>query len=215
MIPQIIIIFDHKNGNYMIHAILIGDIVHSRQLDMALWLPVLEKSLQQYTKRFDIFRGDSFQAEVPLETWLECVFYLKARIKSLGKVDVQIGVGIGTIDHIGKEINRSTGEAFINAGEAFDGLKKDLIGLRSPWRDYDQPVQIMLELASELSSRWTVNMAESVAAALAHPAYNQQELTKLLNRKYQSQVSTELTKAHYNLIRKVIEHCTQELQKRC
>ena len=199
----------------MTHAILVGDIVNSRQQDMTLWLPVLEESLQEYSKTFDIFRGDSFQAEISLEKCFEFVFYIKARIKALGKLDVRIGIGIGTVDHIGKEINSSTGDAFIYAGEAFDTLKKDLIALRSPWKDYDQPVNIMLETATELANRWTVNMAESVSAALIHPEYNQQELTKVLNRKHQSQVSTELTKAHYALIRKVIEYCTQELQRRC
>lgn len=199
----------------MIHAILIGDIVNSREYKPTLWQPVLEKSLQQYAKTFDIFRGDSFQAELPLATCFEFIFYIKAQIKALGKLDIRIGLGIGEVEYSSKEISNSTGEAFLNAGEAFDTLKKNLIALRSPWREFDEPVQIMLELATELANRWTVNMAESVAIAIAHPDYNQQELTKILNRKHQSQVSTELTKAHYNAIKKVIEYCTQELQKRC
>lgn len=199
----------------MTHVILIGDIVNSRQQDTSLWLPILEESLQRYSKTFDIFRGDSFQAEISLEKCFEFIFYVKARMKSLGKLDVRLGIGIGAVDHIGKGINNSTGEAFIYAGEAFDTLKKDLIALRSPWMDYDQPINIMLEMAIELANRWTVNMAESVVAALANPEHNQLEITKILNRKHQSQVSTELTKAHYALIGKVIKYCTQELQRRC
>lgn len=197
------------------HVIIIGDIVDSRRIEAGVWLPVLEEVLQKYSGTFDIFRGDSFQVDVPVEKCFEFVFYLKARLKSLGALDVRLGIGVGTVDYVGKKIKSSNGEAFVLAGEAFDSLKKELLTLRTPWVAYDVPINIMLDLAMELTGRWTVNMAESIAAALAYPNANQQELATILNRKYQSQVSTELNKGHYAIIRKVIDYSTQELIKRC
>ena len=197
------------------HVIIIGDIVDSRHLEAGIWLPVLEEVLQKYSGTFDIFRGDSFQVDISPAKCFEFVFYLKARIRSLGGLDVRMGIGVGEVDYIGKEIKSSNGEAFVLAGQAFDSLKKELVTIQSPWTAYDVPINIMLDLATELADKWTVNMAESIAAALAHPQASQQELATLLNRKYQSQVSTELNKGHYALISKVIDYSTQELINRC
>ena len=197
------------------HVIIIGDIVNSRQGDTDRWLRILEEALQRYTKNFDIFRGDSFQAELSVADCFKFVFYVKARIKSLNYLDVRLGIGIGEIEYSDDSIRKSNGQAFIYAGEAFDALRKDLVLLRSPWPEYDAPVNIMMDLAMELSGKWTVNMAESVAIALENPEASQKELADILKRKYQSQVSTELSKAHFVQLSKVIDYCTQELIKRC
>jgi hypothetical protein len=197
------------------HAIIIGDIVGSRRLEARIWLPVLEEVLQKYSKNFDIFRGDSFQADIPLFRCFEFIFYLKARLKALGKLDIRMGIGIGHVDYVSKAIKSSNGQAFVLAGEALEALKKELISLRSPWTEYDEPINIMLDMAIELANKWTVNMAESVAAALAHPAVSQKELANILDRKYQSQVSTELNKGYYSRIKQVIDYSTKELVKRC
>jgi len=184
-------------------------------MQASVWLPVLEEALQRYAKKFDIFRGDSFQAELPIEACFKFVFYLKARMKSLSHLDVRLGIGIGEIDYSGDSVKNSNGQAFIYSGEAFDSLRKDFVLIRSHWPEYDEPVNIMLELAMELSEKWTVNMAESVAVALENPEANQKELAGMLKRKYQSQVSTELSKAHFVQLSKVIDYCTKELIKRC
>ena len=197
------------------HIIIIGDIVNSRQVDTDLWLPVLEEALKRYTQKFDIFRGDSFQAELPVADCFKFVFYVKARIRSLAPLDVRLGIGIGEVEYTDDSIRKSNGSAFVYAGEAFDALRKDLVMLRSPWSEYDEPVNIMMDLAMELSDKWTVNMAESVAIALENPEASQKELADMLKRKYQSQVSTELSKAHFAQLSKVMDYCTQQLIKRC
>jgi len=197
------------------HVIIVGDVVGSRQVQADKWLPVLSRALRQYTKKFDIFRGDSFQAELSLEGCFAFVFYLKARLRSIGPLDIRIGIGVGEIDYQDDSIKNSNGQAFVFSGEAFDALGKDLIAVRSPWTEYDEPVNIMLDLAMELSGKWTVNMAESVATAIENPQANQKELAEILKRKHQSQVSTLLNKAHFAQISKVVDYCTKELIKRC
>lgn len=198
-----------------IYAIVTGDLVNSRNHNAKVWLPVLENSLKEYSTNFDIFRGDSFQAEVELEKSFEILFYIKAKIKSISQLDVRFGLGYGSIENLDKHIKNSTGEAFINSGEAFDELKKELINMQSPWREWDIPVNLMLQLSTELANKWTENMAESVAATFENPLANQQQLANILHRKYQSQVSTELNKASFMKIKKVIEYCTHELLKQC
>ncbi|NGM73175.1 hypothetical protein [Sphingobacterium sp. SGL-16] len=198
-----------------IYAILTGDIVGSRRADIQRWLPVLEEGLKHYSNNFDIFRGDSFQVSVPIDRCIEAVFLIKSNICTVEPLDVRIGLGIGEISYWDEHIKNSSGEALINSGEAFDTLDKNLIYVRSPWADWDEPTNIMLQLATELAKRWTVNMAQTVSAQIKNPQVNQNELARLLNRKYQSQVSTELGNANWQKIKMTIDYCTKELIKRC
>ncbi|WP_031301643.1 hypothetical protein [Sphingobacterium paucimobilis] len=197
------------------YAIITGDIVDSRSKDIREWLPQLESALKDCSDRYDIFRGDSFQLMIALEKSIESMFYLKSRIKSMGDLEVRMGLGIGTVDYMDDHIKNSFGDAFVRSGEAFESLHKDLIAVRSPWADWDELSNIMLNLCVEIANRWTVNMAETVSEALRFPKANQQELAKKLQRKHQSQVSTELTKAGWNKLNKAIIYCTEQLMKRC
>lgn len=200
------------NGMY---AILTGDIVGSRRVETQEWLPHLESVLTHYTNNFDIFRGDSFQAAVPIEKCIEAVFFIKASIRCIEPLDVRIGLGIGEVSYWDTHIKNSMGEAFINSGEAFDRLEKNYIYVRSPWKDWDEPTNIILQLSTELANRWTFNMAQTIATMIKNPESNQQEIANLLNKKYQSQISTELGNASWQKIRLAIEYCTQQLQKKC
>ena len=196
-------------------VIITGDLVNSRKIDSKIWLLVLQGTLTKYSKKFDIFRGDSFQAELELASCLETVFYIKARIKSIGGLDVRIGMGIGTVDYMDEHIKNSTGESLIYSGAIFDQLHKELFAVKSADLNWDLQTNTMLSLATELANKWTVNMAETVAAHIANPLYNQQELAILLRRKYQSQISTELGKANWQKIKNAVEYCQNELMKKC
>ncbi|GAA4518025.1 hypothetical protein [Sphingobacterium thermophilum] len=196
-------------------AILTGDIVHSRKVSSEIWLSVLTDCLRHYSNKFDIFRGDSFQIELPLEKCIEAVFYIKASIRTIEKLDVRLGLGIGKIEVERQHVKDSSGEAYIFSGEAFDTLDKELIRVRSPFDHWDESTNIMLQLATELANRWTVNMAKTVKTAIEHPEASQLELTKLLHRKHQSQISTELKKANWQKIKLTIEYCTKQLLITC
>lgn len=198
-----------------LYAIITGDIVDSRSKDVREWMSVLESTLAYCSDRYDIYRGDSFQLMVDLDKCIELIFYIKARIKALGNLDVRIGLGIGAVDYLDKHIKNSSGEAFVLSGEAFESLNKDLIAVRSPWKDWDEASNILLSLCVEIANKWTINMAETVAETLQYPEANQQELAKRLQRKHQSQVSTELTKANWSKLNKAIMYCTKQLLERC
>lgn len=204
-----------ENVMAKIYAILTGDVVGSRKADIQKWLPVLEESLQHYSNNFDIFRGDSFQVAVSIEQCIEAIFLIKATMRSIEPLDVRIGLGLGEISYWDEHIKNSAGDALVRSGEAFDDLDKNLINVRSPWREWDEPTNIMLQLATELANRWTQNMAQTVAAQIRNPDANQSELAKILKRKYQSQISTELGNANWQKIKVTIDYCTKELIKRC
>lgn len=195
------------------HIIVTGDLVNSRATQSQIWLPVLEDSLRYSSSSFDIYRGDSFQAELQSDSFLESLFYIKARIKTIEHLDVRLGVGIGSIDYRDKHLKNSTGQAFLFSGEAFDSLKKDLFAVKSKHSIWDELVNSSLPLAIELANKWTNNMAETVAASIQFPSYSQQDLAKILRRKHQSQVSTELNKANWVKIKRAIDYCQQELNR--
>lgn len=199
----------------MLYTIITGDIVDSRSIDTAAWSEVLHDALSYYTKEFDVFRGDSFQAIIPVEKTLEAVFYIMAKIQTVGHIRVRMGIGIGEITHRAQHVKESTGDAFVRSGNAFDTLKKELINVETPWIQVSETLNIMLGLCTEITNRWTINMAESVAKAIEYPEVNQQELARMLNRKHQSQVSTELNKSGFFRIREVIAYGTKLIKHQC
>jgi len=195
------------------HLILTGDVIHSRKHEVSKWLPILEESLAKYATTFDIFRGDSFQAEVLIENAFTTIFYLKSALRQVEGMDIRIGIGVGQITFQTQDIKKSTGEAFIFSGEALDSLTKESLEFRSPWLELNEIINLLLTLSSRLSDQWTVNMAETVKASFDSPHANQKEITKIVGRKYQSQISTELNKANLAKLKQVIDYCTTELNK--
>lgn len=193
-------------------AILTGDIIDSRGADPKVWMPILEAALKQYSVKYDIFRGDSFQAEMALMDVFTAVFYIKAALIRV-KLDARIGVGIGERGLEAKHVKHSFGTALLNSGEAFENLKRNSLLLKSTSEEFDEMCNVMLSLTTELTSRWTINMAELVMTALQHQEMSQMDMAKLLNRRYQSQISTGLQKAAYPKLKRAIDYCTRELLK--
>lgn len=197
-------------------AIITGDIIRSRKVTPTIWLPVLERALHKYTTKSnqsEIFRGDSFQIIVPIDTVFETVFYLKSAIKSIPKLDVRMGIGVGTIDYHDEKVTKSNGTAFVNSGSAFEKLKKETLYFQSNSPEIDATINLILELSSHITTSWNENMAKTVNTALENPESSQKELATLLNKKYQSQISNELRKSGYNSILKTIVYCTKIIQQ--
>jgi aspartate carbamoyltransferase catalytic subunit len=194
-----------------ITAIITGDIVNSRKVKPKIWLPVLEKAIAKYTSKLDIYRGDSFQLEVEIEKVFEAIFYIKASIKALKHIDVRMAIGIGKKDFKNKSIKKSNGEAFVSSGEAFENLKKETLTIKTPWPESTEIVKLLLEMSSQIADNWNENIANSVKTAIENPGKSQKELAEILNKKYQGQVSTELTRAGYHRIVKTIEYCTNNI----
>jgi hypothetical protein len=189
-------------------SVLTGDIINSRKTAAGRWLKVLKKelgTLGDSPKHWDVYRGDSFQAEVknPADALLAAI-RLKAALKS-HDVDVRIAIGLGEKKYSAKTITESNGSAFIHSGELVEELKqlKTTMLVRSGHPQFDQEINLYLKLALVIMDAWTTNTAEVTYLALQYPTKSQEELGKLLKKK-QNSVSRLLKRACYTEISELI-----------
>ncbi len=191
-------------------SVITGDIINSKRTEPAGWLKILKKELSKLgetPKQWEVYRGDSFQAEVknPADA-LAAAIQIKAAIKSLKGVDVRMAIGIGEKTYSAKSITESNGSAFVNSGELAEELKKLKIDLaiRSDKPKFDHEMNLYLKLALIVMNSWTSNSAETIHATLQHPDKSQKMLGKLLGIK-QNAVSTRLKRACYYEIKELVE----------
>lgn len=199
-------------------AILTGDLVNSRKADPNLWLNDLKSVLNRYGKEpadWEIYRGDSFQIATTPDFALELALLIKATCKQHKSLDARIAIGIGEISYRSGKVTQSNGTAFVHSGECFEALKKQTLGIRTPWENFDAAFQVILQLVSQSSDNWTVATSEVIAKALENPEMNQKQLAVLLDRKSQSSISEALKRGGYEEISSVIGFYKSEIGKLC
>lgn len=198
-------------------AVITGDIMHSRKLPSAIWLEELKAVLNNYGNEpqdWEIYRGDSFQLLVSVEEALEVALYIKATIKQFKELDVRMAIGIGFVDYAAQKITESNGEAFINSGECFENLKKQTLGLQTPWKEFDATFAVIFSFMLMIADNWTSTSAEILKKALENPESNQSQLAEALNRKSQSSISSSLKRAGYEELKNTIAFYKHEIKKR-
>ncbi|WP_057936489.1 hypothetical protein [Algoriphagus resistens] len=192
-------------------ALLTGDIINSRGLkDQNLWIYPLKKLLGnwgQTPKQWEIFRGDSFQLEVPDPSEsLLIALQIKALIKSLhnpdgnkrsSPIDVRMAIGIGTKTYDADRISESNGEAFVRSGEKFEQLKSEMITLaiNSPWSEWNDEINLYLKLAGIQMDSWSISSGELMSEILSNPDRTQTQIGEILNIN-QNSVSKRYKAAH-------------------
>ena len=202
-------VFEHlnRNGNPMktadqaLTSVITGDLINSRQLATSAWLQHLKATLTllgEESHHWQVYRGDSFQLEIPLATdALEAAIFIKASIKTLKGLDVRMAIGLGEKAYGAEKVTESNGEAFINSGETFENLykQKTNLAIKSPWPDFDEDINIMLRLALTFMDRWLVSYAEVIAYSLRFTELSQTALGAKLNIA-QNTVSNRQSRAH-------------------
>jgi len=131
-------------------SIITGDIINSRENNPQIWMPLLKDVLNKYGSeptQWEIYRGDSFQIEIPPIKALKVAILIKASIKQFKKLDVRIAIGIGDKSYTSKKITESNGSAFVNSGKCFEQLKKNSLAIKSPFKGFDIQMNLLLELA--------------------------------------------------------------------
>ena len=195
-------------------SVLTGDIINSREVKADQWMSKLLSVLSHYgssPKHWEIFRGDSFQLEVDPQESLKAAISIKSHIKTISELDVRISIGVGEKDYNDEKITLSNGTAFINSGECFDSLHKKNLGIATPWKSFNEIINLSLELASLSMDQWTPNSAEIISVLLEEPTLTQVALAKRLN-KSQGNISAALTRAGYQVIMKLERYFKKELQ---
>ncbi len=190
-------------------AIITGDLINSRQVEPSEWMPALKKVLKKYgkePKNWEIFRGDSFQLNTKPEDALMAAILIKAEIKQWKNLDVRIGIGLGEITYQAAKITESNGTAFLNSGECFEELKKQTLAIKTPNKDLNSTLNLMIELASLTIDRWTETAAKLIKIKIENPNTNQKDLANLLNKTAQGTISEGLKRGGYDEIQKLLDY---------
>jgi len=198
-------------------GILTGDIINSRKIAPTEWLTLLKGEFNAYGSQphqWDIYRGDSFQLEVPALQALETAIHIKAIIKQFKQLDVRIAIGIGVKTYTSTNIKESNGSAFINSGECFEKLKKNTLALQTPWADVDEVINIMIKLATLTMDNWSPEYSKIMKTKLEYPNKTQKQLAGLL-QKTQSTVSAGLKRVGYDEIISLNTYYQNLIQTKC
>lgn len=199
-------------------AIITGDIIASRKLvNQEKWLSPLKNIFSTWgekSKDWKLERGDFFQVEITdsaevLKKALEIKALIKKvepqdEHKKISTIDVRLAIGIGEKTYTGESISESNGSAFIHSGQKFDLLKKENItlGIKSPWKSFDEEMNLYFKLAGTFMDKWSVSSAELVEIVLKEPNITQDEIGKKLGIQ-QSGVSRRWNRANMNEILEV------------
>ena len=183
-------------------AVLTGDIINYRQGQTSLWLNQLKSTLNLYgqtPKDWEIFRGDSFQLKTNPENALRIALHIKAVIKQVKPYDVRIAIGLGEQSYNSKTISESNGTAFVNSGEGFESLKKQTLTVVSKNKEWDNTINIMINLALLTANSWSNTVAKVISTVIENPEKNQNDIALLLG-KSQSTISEALKRGGYEEI---------------
>ncbi|WP_341215847.1 SatD family protein [uncultured Wocania sp.] len=198
-------------------SIITGDIINSKKSSPKLWLETLKTILNSYGNSplsWEIYRGDSFQLEINPKQALKACVLIKATIKQFENIDVRLAIGIGEKTYQSDKITESNGSAFVNSGECFEALKKTTLAVKSPFNEFDNSINIMLELAQLILNNWTSTSAILIKTALENPDLNQSQLAKILKRT-QGNISQGLKRAGYDEISKLLYYYETQIQTLC
>ncbi|WP_296618260.1 SatD family protein [Marivirga sp.] len=195
-------------------AVITGDIINSTEKASSNWLKELKSVLNQYgssPEKWEIYRGDSFQLKLPVEKAILASFHIKAAIKQIKNKDVRMGIGVGKEDYISEKISESNGTAYQNSGLCFESLKKSNLAIKSNDVDWDESINIMLELVLFIADKWTTSQAEVIKASIENPHKNQIQIAEQL-KKTQSTISASLDRSGYDSLQKILEYYKKQIQ---
>jgi DNA-binding CsgD family transcriptional regulator len=186
-------------------SVITGDLVNSRRLDTTHYLSGLNALLSQLQQakliqQFEIFRGDAFQAVAEPQSGLLLAVYIRIALKAMDaqRWDARIAIGLGTE----QAQSAGYGSAFVNSGQALDGLMKNCrLALKNDNDRTNTIVSDLLPMLDHVVSRLSQTEARIVQARIF--ATSNQEVAEKL-QKAASTVSATLKRAAYEEIMRFI-----------
>ena len=194
-------------------AILTGDIINSQKSEVNDWIDRLKNVLNQYgssPRKWEIFRGDSFQLMTTPGKALLAAIHIKSVIKQTKFQDVRIAIGIGDETYKANSISESNGDAYIKSGEMFDSLKKQTLAIKTDSTVIDETINLMLRLALLTANNWSSIVAEIICTVIENPERHQKEVAQIL-QKSQSSVSEALKRGGYEEIKSLNNYYTDQI----
>lgn len=197
-------------------AVITGDIIHSKNHKPEQWLDLLKqlfKSSSTLVDKWEIYRGDEFQIEVPdAENALLVALMIKATIKKISTLDVRISIGLGEKTYTGKKVSESNGPAFTHSGEQLSGMKKQKINLliKSGNEALDKELNIIFKLGSVIWDNWSEVSAELAVMLLQNPKQVQEKIAQTLGIK-QAAVSQRYKRAELALVLETEEYFKERI----
>ena len=218
--------------NSALHAVITGDIIRSRDLDM-IQREVLADTLknvygcilEQYgfavPQGLAMFRGDSWQIYIEEPQWalqIAVQFRATLRLKSWqeGKeIDTKMALSIDTVDFVNTETpGASDGAAFQRSGLALNDLKKDQQLICVLPKDFPLELRLGTEhlavVTDHLMQTWTRAQTKAVSFKLSKPLekeLNQREIASMWFPTSVSQpaVSAHLKAAQWKLLKETLK----------
>ena len=197
-------------------AIITGDIVNSRDVEVKHWMPVLKSVLNRYGKEpesWEIYRGDSFQMEIEPDKALKVALLIKSAIKQFKSLDVRMSIGIGEKTFQSEKITESNGSAFIYSGECYEQLKKQTLAIKTPWEDLNRTMNLLFDFSSLVMDNWTPISSLIINTAFETNA-TQKELAASLKKK-QGNISASLKKSGFDEFQKLLNYYQKEIKTKC
>ena len=90
--------------------------------------------------------------------------------------------------------------------------EKSNLLIKSPWKEFDDEINLYVKLASVFMDKWTVASAELVELVLKHTEFTQNEIGKQLGIK-QNSVSGRWKRANVDEVLKVEQTYRSKLEK--
>ncbi|MEL6975767.1 MAG: transcriptional regulator, partial [Bacteroidota bacterium] len=92
----------------------------------------------------------------------------------------------------------------------FEELKKQNLALKSDHKNFDEHINLLLELALLTLDDWTPAISLTIKNTIENPKKNQKELATIL-RKSQGNISEELNRGGFDVLQKLLRFYIDQL----
>jgi hypothetical protein len=196
-------------------AVLTGDIVKSRAIaaeDYEQLLYTLQRTLQMLLAKgegkFDIYRGDAFQAIfADPAAAIQAALVLRLALRTANPAfDARQCIGIGSIAVLRSDVRSSMGEAFVLSGSGLDNMKGTYLAVHS----HHAAQQERLELVTRLMDAHLSHLSPAQSEVLLHYLLAEDkshQAVALAAGKNRSNVTRLLNASRYHLVVEYLTYC--------
>lgn len=196
-------------------AVITGDIVNSTRLDASAYELAITRLTEifgllesRYHAKWEIFRGDSFQLNLPepsfaMHSALLIKTYLLFTSENENFLSVTLSVGLGEVIVDSQQLTTSHGSAYTLSGRGLDKTSRGGISLHSDLDDLNNMLTLPTHFLAHLLSSFSRKQAE---ALYSYILMNYPEHQKIADKMHTSRqnVSKLLSRGGAELVREYL-----------